>query len=63
MENPVMQVFNSKDLRHCILSKILEEKYHKEIHDFVMQLIVEKWYKYCNCFECRYRRRIEQFDE
>jgi hypothetical protein len=59
-DNPVQFVFDNKDLRRIILTKYVYSKYKKERDDFIRTLvydaIIEKWYKFCECQECRANR-------
>lgn len=57
---PQQQVFDNLLLRHLILSKVEYMKYKENLNSFVNDIvndcILKKWYRYCNCNECIFKR-------
>jgi hypothetical protein len=58
--DPVQKVFDCRDLRHLILTKVVYAKYKEELKnnmkEFIDHIIITNWYKYCSCEECTQNR-------
>lgn len=54
-------VFDIPELKQEILKYVIKDKYETElkdfIHEIVDQLIIKKWFLYCNCTLCQNKAR------
>ena len=62
MENPAQTVFDIEDLKRLIMKKVVYAKYKEELQskmkEFIDNIIITNWYKYCSCDECTQNRNF-----